>query len=323
MKRAALYVRVSTQEQKLYGISIDNQADALKKFCEENNYAVVDVYNDAGISARKSYDKRPELLRLMDDCKTGKIDIILFTRLDRWFRSVSDYYKVQNVLDECKVPWRAIWEDYETETSSGVFKVNIMLSIAQAEADRTREKVKSVMDYKKESGEYIGRPPIGYIVKDKKLVKDESRAEAINAFYQTYLRTYSPQESIDAASSYGTTIAYVTATKMLRKKVYAGVVNEYLDCEPYITMDEFNTIQRHLDSTPRKTKFGKAYIFAGLVRCHCGARMSGTSTIDHRKRKGDLEKNFYKCLNLEIWMLSTGIRQAFMSRDSKDICSAT
>lgn len=139
MKRAALYVRVSTQEQKNSGLSVDSQIDALEKYCEEHGYMVAGVYNDAGISARKKYTKRPALLQLLEDCKQCKIDIILFTRLDRWFRAVAGYYEVQSVLDACKVPWRAIWEDYETETSQGIFKVNIMLSVAQAEVDRDSE----------------------------------------------------------------------------------------------------------------------------------------------------------------------------------------
>ena len=83
MKRAALYVRVSTQEQKNSGLSVDSQIDALEKYCEEQGYTVAGIYNDAGISARKKYTKRPALLRLLEDCRQCKIDIILFTLLAR------------------------------------------------------------------------------------------------------------------------------------------------------------------------------------------------------------------------------------------------
>ena len=177
MKRAAIYVRVSTEEQKRHGISVNSQLSALEEYCRANGYNIADVYNDAGYSARKKYTNRPQLLRLMDDCQKGKIDIILFTKLDRWFRSVSDYYQVQNILDECKVPWRAIWEDYETETSSGIFKVNIMLSVAQSEADRTSERIKAVNEYRRAKGEYIGKAPTGYKIVNKHLVKDEEKQE--------------------------------------------------------------------------------------------------------------------------------------------------
>lgn len=102
MKRAALYVRVSTQEQKNSGLSVDSQIDALEKYCEEQGYTVAGIYNDAGISARKKYTKRPALLQLLEDCRQHKIDIILFTRLDRWFRAVAGYYEVQRYLMRVK-----------------------------------------------------------------------------------------------------------------------------------------------------------------------------------------------------------------------------
>ncbi len=159
MKRVAIYVRVSTEEQRKNGLSVDNQIEALTEFCRDNQFSVVDVYNDAGISARKSYKNRPELLRLINDCQSNRVDLVIFTKLDRFFRSVADYYACIEQMNN--VPWRAIWEDYETETSSGVFKVNIMLSVAQAESDRTSERVKSITDYRRAKGEYIGRPPFG------------------------------------------------------------------------------------------------------------------------------------------------------------------
>ncbi len=146
MKKVGLYVRVSTQEQKLHGISIENQLDALQKYCKEKEYIIVATYNDAGISAHVSYKKRPALLQMIQDCQEQKIELLLFTRLDRFFRSVEDYYLVLSQME--KVPWKAIWENYETETSDGQLRVNIMLSIAEAEAARTSEKIKSIMDYK-------------------------------------------------------------------------------------------------------------------------------------------------------------------------------
>jgi len=65
MKKVGLYVRVSTQEQKLHGISIENQLDALQKYCKEKGYIIVATYNDAGVSAHGSYKKRPALLQIV------------------------------------------------------------------------------------------------------------------------------------------------------------------------------------------------------------------------------------------------------------------
>lgn len=295
MKRAALYVRVSTQEQKNSGLSVDSQIDALKKYCEEQGYTVAGIYNDAGISARKKYTKRPALLQLLEDCKKHEIDIILFTRLDRWFRAVAGYYEVQSVLDACKVPWRAIWEDYETETSQGIFKVNIMLSVAQAEADRDSEKIRSVMEFKRQNKEYIGgKVPVGYRVEGKKIVKDEKTRQIIEDMFEHYFRTFSKAGTADyILNKYPDFIRTRTRlVKIMSSPAYHGEmygVKNY--CEPYISEEQ---AQRIDEVSSQKYSFDakrRIYIFSGLMRCPiCGYRLSGRAM----GRKGNRHK-VYQC----------------------------
>ena len=100
--RVAIYGRVSTEEQALRGFSIEAQVDALKEYAKKNNMKIVDIYLDEGISGAKPPLKRPALNRLLEDVKAGKIDMILFTKLDRWFRSVKEYFKVQEILEDNK-----------------------------------------------------------------------------------------------------------------------------------------------------------------------------------------------------------------------------
>ena len=90
-QRAALYVRVSTEEQVVHGKSLEAQRDRLLQFAEENNLIVVGIYEDDGISARKKYKKRPEMCRMLADVQKGLIDIIIFIKLDRWFRNIADF----------------------------------------------------------------------------------------------------------------------------------------------------------------------------------------------------------------------------------------
>lgn len=85
--RAGLYERVSTDEQAKFGFSIKTQIEALEKHCLDNKIKIVDHYTDDGVSGGKAAFKRPAMSRLLEDVKAGKIDIILFTRLDRWFRN--------------------------------------------------------------------------------------------------------------------------------------------------------------------------------------------------------------------------------------------
>ena len=101
----------------------------LEKYAKDNNMKIVGVYLDEGISGAKPPLKRPDLKRLLDDVEAGKIDMILFTKLDRWFRSVKEYFKVQDILDNNKVEWKAIQENYDTTTANGQMAITIFLAV--------------------------------------------------------------------------------------------------------------------------------------------------------------------------------------------------
>lgn len=278
MKKVALYVRVSTQEQKKHGLSVDSQIVALRQYCKENGYKEAGIYNDAGISARKKYTKRPALLQLLNDCKAGKIDLILFTKLDRWFRSVGDYYEVQKVLDECKVPWQCIWEDYETITSSGVFKVNIMLSVAQSEADRTSERIKSTFEYKRSNGDYVGSAPYGYIRHNNQLVKNPEQSEYVALIFDTYLKTHSTTACVRKAYEAGASLSRSGISRILRSETYTG--NAYgTKCEPYVSWEDHLKILEIIESNYRVPKKNTTHIYSRLCVCGlCGRKMRVMAT---------------------------------------------
>lgn len=283
MKKAGLYVRVSTQEQKLHGMSVDNQIEALINYCNEHGYQYT-IYNDAGTSGSKSLAKRPALLHLLQDCADKKIQICLFTRLDRFCRSVSTYYKCIEKMDG--VPWRAIWEDLETESAEGKFKTNIMLSLAQAEADKTSQRLKDSYQYRKAKGIYIGRPPVGYLIDQGRLVKDPATKDGVQATFNTYLTTLSTSKAMRKAEEYGLLFNRASFPKMLKNPTYAGKTHNGHICEPYITPDQQELIKTVKHSRKIKQKYpDRTYIFSGLCFCgYCGRRMVG-KTHEQRKLK--------------------------------------
>ncbi len=116
IQRAALYIRVSTEEQAMHGLSLTAQRETLLKYAEENGLRIVGTYADEGITARKKYKNRLEFMRMLRDVQSDKIDLILFIKLDRWFRNIADYYEVQKILDDHKVRWIAT-ESIDTTTS--------------------------------------------------------------------------------------------------------------------------------------------------------------------------------------------------------------
>ena len=279
MQRVALYIRVSTEEQKIHGLSLETQQANLEEWAKREEVAIVGRYADPGISARKKAAKRPGLQRMLEDVRAGKIDLIIFTRLDRWFRNVGEYYKVQEVLEQYHVNWKTIYEDYDTSTAAGRLKINIMLSVAQDEADRTSERIKSVFEMKREKREALtGNCPTGYRLEGKKLVKNEKVQEAVAAFFQKFLTSGSISETQDLVwEKYHFRIEYQLASKMLDSPVYYGFYYGVEDmCPPYITKEEFDRIQDMRKRTVRKVKDNRVYLFSGLIVCgECKYRMAG------------------------------------------------
>ena len=284
MKRAALYVRVSTQEQKLHGMSVDNQIEALQQYCEDHGYQIAGLYNDAGISGSKSYRKRPALLQMMADCRSGMIDIVLFTRLDRFFRSVKDYYEC--IAQMNNVPWQAIWEDYETISAEGKFKTNIMLSVAQSESDRTAARLRDSYQYRKAKGIYIGRPPVGYILENGRLLKDPETRDGVQAAFNTYIRTLSTAKALDAALDHGLTFSRSYFAKIMKSPTYAGTTPNGHKCEPYITEEQHEFIMTVKKSRKVKSK-SRVYIFSGVCVCgYCGRRLVGKTRENRVLKNG-------------------------------------
>lgn len=292
----AIYVRVSTQEQKQHGISVDAQESVCRQWVEDSHQHLVSVYNDAGLSARAKYTKRPAMLKLLDDVKSGKIDLIVFTKLDRWFRNVADYYEVQSVLEQHGVKWRAIQEDYETETASGRFKVNIMLAVAQDEADRTSERIKATNAYKTQKGEAIGKSTVGYTIENKHFVFDKNIFPAMRAFFDTFLDTFSQKEARLAAQALGVSLSQTRTGRILRNPTYYG--DHYgVPCPAYITPEQYKKIRQVVDSHVREPRIKLTYLFRGLLRCGiCGAALTSSAPYKNRADKSKRIKT-YRCCN--------------------------
>ena len=178
------------------------------------------------------------------------------------------------------MPWRAIWEDYETETSQGIFKVNIMLSVAQAEADRDSEKIRSVMEFKRNNKEYIGgKVPVGYRIEGKKIVKDEKTRGIIEDMFEHYFQTFSKAGTADyILSKYPDFVRTRTRlVKIMSSPAYRGEmygVKNY--CEPYITEEQAQKINEVSSQKTWTDCRRRIYIFSGLMKCPlCGCRLSG------------------------------------------------
>lgn len=298
--RVGIMCRVSTEEQALRGDSLEAQETTLVEYAKTHNMKIHKIYRDAGFSARKPVLKRPAMLELLEDVKTGKIDMVIFTKLDRWFRNIKEYYKIQEVLERNKVTWKAILEDYNTATADGRLKVNIMLSVAENEADRTSERIKFVFQSKILKKEVISPAtsiPFGYKVElidgIRRLVKNEEKREATEFFFKTALSTSTRQAIIQVERKYNIHRDLRNWYKMCQNEVYTGTyrgVGDY--CEPYITKEQFNEINQR-GKKYREAKNERVYLFTGLMHCpHCGRMLVSKSSTPH-----GVEYYYYRCPN--------------------------
>lgn len=296
--RVALYARVSTEEQAVHGLSIGVQQETLLRWATENRHTVVNVYVDAGISARKPASKRPALQELLNDIRAGRVDMVVFTKLDRWFRNVKEYYKVQDVLDAHHVSWRALEEDYETETSSGRFKVNIMLSVAESEADRTSERIKVVNRNKREKGLcHHGKQPLGLKIVKGELLEDPETSPIIRDMFRHFISTQSVTSTGRyLLSQYGITRSYKNTKRMLKNQRYIGVADNGKTLYPPIVPPEDFTLAQSIMAERSARHSGDftqkhVYLFHGIVFCaECGRRLNGTISHVHGG-----EYVYYKC----------------------------
>ena len=298
--RVGLYERVSTLEQSTKGFSIEVQKANLEDYAEKNNMKIVDHYTDEGISGTKPPLKRPGLKRLLDDVQDGKIDIIIFTKLDRWFRSVKEYYKVQDILDNNKVEWKAIHENYDTTTANGQMAITMFLAIAQNERDRTAERIKVVLDHKRKHGEvcFGGPAPFGYKKERNengvlKLVKDPETQQAVQEFWDILVESNNLNKAIrHMHETYNFNKGWNAWSRMSKSEFYCGMHRDNMDfCPPYVSPENF---LRFIETRPVKaTPTGRVYIFRGLMRCpECNYKLGGCA----QKQKYGTYKH-YRCVN--------------------------
>lgn len=305
--RVALYIRVSTEEQAKFGLSLAAQEDALLRYVREHEYKIVNIYRDEGNSARKPVSKRPVMLQLLEDVKAGKIDRILFTKFDRWSRNVREYHNVQAILDANDVTWQAILENYDTLTADGRLRVNIMLSVNESEADRDSERIKFVFQGKRQRKEWCftggpGQWPYGYkpeiIDGVKRCVKDTEKEQIVQDFWDYVVKYNSVRKAgMYCCEKYGITRNYRTWMVTARNELYTGTFHGIEDyCPAYISRADWERIILGHEIIKKTQSPDRVYLFTGLIRCpDCGNTLKATfKTYPSDRTK---EYNGYRCNN--------------------------
>lgn len=305
--RTAAYVRVSSDEQAKHGFSIEAQKDGLERYAEKHGYRIVEWYIDEGKSARGKTTKRKEYLRLIEDAKRGKFEMIIFKCLDRWFRNINEYYKAQSVLDEKGINWECAEEDFDTTTRDGRWKLHIYLMLAQDESDKTSERINYVFAHKIQNREAIsGSQPYGFKVKEidgfKRVVKDESVSDIVDDVFDNFELFNSKRATLYfVQDKYDIKVEYKLIGNILTNSYYYGHyrgVDDYIWGGSYITKERFDRIQNMLKKNvkARKNQQTRDYIFSGLLVCSvCGCKLASHSNELPLADGSKKSYQFYRC----------------------------
>ena len=276
-KKAAIYIRVSTDAQREEGYSIDAQKEMLTAHCISKNIKNYEYYIDGGFTG--SNIERPELQRLIGDIKKGLISAVFVYKLDRLSRSQKDtLYLIEDLFNPYGVDFVSLNESMDTSTPLGRLMLGILSAFAQLERENIRERTRMGMRERVKSGLWMGggRIPFGYDYdKEQGILVPNKDAETVRKIYKLYLEGYS---SAKIAQMVGLKYERL-AIQILMRKANAGYINyngiEYLGKhEPIISVDTYHKamdfmLERSINRTTESN-----YLLTGIIYCgKCGAKM--------------------------------------------------
>lgn len=309
-KRAALYIRVSTQEQAQEGYSIGAQTERLEAYCKSRDWTVANIYTDPGFSGAKT--ERPALQRMIRDIESGAIDIVVVYKLDRLSRSQKDtLYLIEDVFLKNNTSFVSINENFDTSTAFGRAMIGILSVFAQLEREQIKERTLMGRIERAKDGYFHGGgfDPIGYDYVDGHLVINEYEAMQVRKVFEmfvagqsiNYIHNYMKKRYTTKYSNWG---AHSAVRSVLSTPLYIGKIS-YHDTlyegrhESIIDEDTYNQAQEILEKRAavacyNKNPFQSSNLLTGLLKCECcGARLFAKGNYSGRGIK--TYRPYYTC----------------------------
>jgi site-specific DNA recombinase len=305
--RCAVYTRKSSEE----GLELAfNSLDAQREACEayvasqraEGWLLVADRYDDGGFSGGTL--ERPALKRLLADIEAGRVDVVVVYKIDRLSRALMDFSKLVEVFDKHKVTFVSVTQSFNTTTSMGRLTLNVLLSFAQFEREVIGERIRDKVAASRKKGMWMGGwAPLGYEVKERKLIVNEVDAKLVRSIFQRFKSgsaTTLARELIIAENvrnKYGKLIDKGILYKMLNNPVYIGVAVHKGVSYPgehvgIIDRKVWDKVQARFKENPRKraaaTRAQTPSLLKGIIFGPTGVAMSPT----HTRKNGRLYRYY-------------------------------
>jgi len=321
--KVGIYCRVSTQDQAREGFSLEEQEERLRALCKYKGYEIVDVYIDAGISAKDT--NRPEFQRMMNDVKAKKINRILSLKLDRCTRSIMDLEHLVRFLEENDCSLECAYEEINTSNANGRFFVRMLTILAQLEIERTSERTMIGLAGALKAKHYPGKTPIGYKKVNKILEIDDEEAPIIKRIFDEYINGMSACKIAKVFTkenvlnrSWGST----TIDRILDNKIYKGEFEAFktiddkenkiiYDMAPKIITNEiWEEMLKAKEKNTHNHYVKHLYLFKKKVYCpKCNTQLSCVCGTSKNKEK----YLYYKCSKCKKNIVNENIlEQKFM-----------
>jgi len=313
------YCRVSTDEQAKEGISIHEQQNRLQAYCVSQGWNNYKFYIDDGYSAKNT--KRPQLQKLLNDCKQKNVSIVLVTKIDRFTRRLKDMLDLHKFLEDNDSSFCSASESFDTSTAVGRMMLQILVMFAEFERSRISERVTDNMVFNAQNGKVQQPPCFGY-----DLIKDEINGEKLFIVNQEEAKWAIQIFKLFVEENYG----YMKIAKYLNKNnvktkknkewsapgVRAYLTNQLLTgvmtwnkrntkddkwkirdesewivnedaCEAIIPIDLWQNAQFKLSQNQPRGTQNSPYLLTGMIRCgHCNSSMvSSRSHVYKGKHK--------------------------------------
>jgi DNA invertase Pin-like site-specific DNA recombinase len=305
--RCSVYTRKSSEE----GLEQEfNSLDAQRESCEayiasqkaEGWVLVPDRYDDGGISGATL--ERPALKRLIADIEAGRIDVVVVYKIDRLSRALMDFAKLVEVFDRNRVTFVSVTQSFNTTTSMGRLTLNILLSFAQFEREVIGERIRDKFAASRRKGMWMGGfVPLGYDVKDRKLVVNQTDAKKVRMIFERFIKIGSATTLLRALRSEGVTgkqgklVDKGYIYKLLNNRVYIGqAVHKGIaypgEHEVIVSQSLWDKVHSILADSPRlraaRTRAQTPALLKGLIFGPSGRAMTPTHT-----RKGGKLYRYY------------------------------
>ena len=313
--RCAVYTRKSTEE----GLDMEfNSLDAQREACEayiasqkgEGWALVADHYDDGGFSGGNL--ERPSLKRLMADIAADKINVVVVYKIDRLTRSLMDFGKLVEVFEQHGVTFVSITQSFNTTTSMGRLTLNILLSFSQFEREISAERIRDKFAASKKKGMWMGgHPPLGYEVKDRKLVINESEAEMVRGFFRRFVECQSVTQMVrelaetQTLGKRGRPLDKQSVYRLLKNQIFIGKIvhhdeayeGEHEGIIEQALWDQVHAIMASNDHyQPGRIRVQTEAVLKGIIRCqHCNRIMRPTFTC----KPGGRRYRYYNCHGAE------------------------